>query len=192
MVSIDRAKRFQPSGESDQNLICGCLEGDPQSFRQIYQRYQRQVRSILFRLCGESQLDDLTQEVFLRAWKGLPKMQNPERFAAWLYRISWNIATDYRRGAAQTRSRLEHFSQQTQTQTPAPDLIHLHYQDLVQRGLAHLSFDHGSVLILHDLEGLSQNEIAEILAIPAGTVKSRLSRGRLALRKFLHQQGVQL
>ncbi|MBW4552851.1 MAG: sigma-70 family RNA polymerase sigma factor [Aphanocapsa sp. GSE-SYN-MK-11-07L] len=192
MVSIDRAKKRQPSGESEHDLICQCLRGDSESFRQIYQRYQRQVRSILFRLCGESQLDDLTQEVFLRAWKGLPKMQNPERFAAWLYRIAWNIATDYRRGAAQTRSRLESLSQQTQTQTPAPDLMHLHYQDLVQRGLAHLSFDHGSVLILHDLEGLSQNQIAEILAIPAGTVKSRLSRSRLALKQFLHQQGVQL
>jgi RNA polymerase sigma factor (sigma-70 family) len=191
MVSIDRAKRCQPSGQSDHDLICQCLGGDAESFRRIYQRYQRQVRSILFRLCGESQLDDLTQEVFLRAWKGLPRMQQHERFAAWLYRIAWNIATDYRRVAAQTRSRFELFSQQTQTQTAPPDLMHLHYQDLVQRGLAHLSFDHGSVLVLHDLEGLSQKEIAEILAIPAGTVKSRLSRGRLALKQFLHQQGVQ-
>ena len=73
-----------------------------------------------------------------------------------------------------------------------PDLMHLHYQDLVQRGLKNLSFDHRSILVLHDLESVPQKEIAEILEIPVGTVKSRLFHARAAMRQFLYQEGVQL
>jgi RNA polymerase sigma-70 factor (ECF subfamily) len=72
------------------------------------------------------------------------------------------------------------------------DLMHLHYQDLVQRGLAHLSFEHRTVMVLHDLEEIPQKEIAEILNIPLGTVKSRLFHARAALRKFLQREGVNL
>jgi RNA polymerase sigma-70 factor (ECF subfamily) len=68
----------------------------------------------------------------------------------------------------------------------------LHYQDLVQRGLAHLSFEHRTVIVLHDLEEIPQKEIAEILNIPLGTVKSRLFHARAALRKFLQSEGVNL
>ena len=69
--------------------------------------------------------------------------------------------------------------------------MQLHYQDLVQRGLTHLSFDHRTILVLHDLEEVPQKEIAEILEIPVGTVKSRLFHARAALRQFLQSQGVQ-
>jgi len=68
----------------------------------------------------------------------------------------------------------------------------MHYRDLVQRGLLNLSLDHCSVLVMHDLEELSQKEIAEIIDIPIGTVKSRLFHARAALRKFLESQGVEV
>lgn len=72
------------------------------------------------------------------------------------------------------------------------DLNQMHYQDLIQRGLAKLSEDHQAVLVLHDLEELPQKDIAEILSIPVGTVKSRLFHARSAIRKFLEAQGVEL
>jgi RNA polymerase sigma factor (sigma-70 family) len=178
--------------DTDFHLIERCLAGDMQSFRQLYQRHQQRVRSLLFPLCGPSALDDLVQEVFLRVWRGLPKMQRQAKFSTWLYRIAWNVASDYRRSQAQNRSRLQQFSYDAPTHQVAPDVIHLHYQDLVQRGLTQMSLDHQSVLVLHDLEGLTQNEIAEILQVPAGTVKSRLFHARAALRKFLQEQGIQL
>ena len=68
----------------------------------------------------------------------------------------------------------------------------MHYQDLMQRGLAKLSDDHRAVLVLHDLEEIPQKDIAEILAIPVGTVKSRLFHARSAIKKFLESQGVEL
>ena len=68
--------------------------------------------------------------------------------------------------------------------------MHLHYQDLVQRGLNNLSFEHRSVLVLHDLEDLPQKQVAQILDIPVGTVKSRLFHARNLFKKFLEQQGI--
>ena len=180
------------SEESDQDLVRRCVKGDSQSFRRLYQRHQSRVRAILYQLCDPMALDDLVQEVFLRAWKGLPKFRQSAQFSTWLYRIAWNVASDQRQTAAKGRTRLKALTHEAPTQQDAPDLMHLHYQDLVQRGLKNLSFDHRSILVLHDLESVPQKEIAEILEIPIGTVKSRLFHARAAMRQFLYQEGVQL
>jgi RNA polymerase sigma-70 factor (ECF subfamily) len=178
---------------SDAHLVEGCLKGDRQTFRLLYQRYQHKVRSTLYQLCGGSVLDDLVQDVFLRVWKGLPKLKNPQHFSTWLYRITWNVASDRRKQFAQQRSQLETLNHHADVRiSDKSDLMHLHYQDLVQKGLAELSFEHRTVLVLHDLEDLPQKQIAEILDLPVGTVKSRLFHARAAMRKFLEQQGVQL
>lgn len=181
-----------PSEQSDRELIKDCIAGDTQSFRRLYRRYQNRVRAVLYPLCDRTAIDDLVQEVFLRVWKGLPKFRQNSQFSTWLYRIVWNVASDYRQSAAKGRSRLEILTQHAPKQQDAPDLIQLHYRDIVMRGLKELSFDHRTVLVLHDLEGMQQKEIAEILEIPVGTVKSRLFHARGAMRQFLDRQGVQL
>jgi len=186
-VSSDR-----PQGESDHHLVQRCLRGDTRCFQQLYSRHQQRVRSILYQLCDASALDDLVQEVFLRAWKGLPKFRQTAQFSTWVYRIAWNVASDQRRSAAQGRSRLQAISRQTSTQQDDPGVMHLHYQDLVRRGLESLSFDHRTILVLHDLEEVPQKEVAELLEIPVGTVKSRLFHARAAMRQFLQKEGVQL
>ncbi len=179
--------------ESDSYLVHLCLQGDTQSFRELYRRYQLVVRTILYQLCEyRSCLDDLVQEVFLRAWKGLPKFRGDAKFSTWLYRIAWNVASTQRKSDAVGRTQLQTLCEKIPIQEEAPDLMHLHYQDLVQRGLSSLSFDHRTILVLHDLEEVPQKEVAEILEIPLGTVKSRLFHARAAMRQFLQQQGVQL
>ena len=177
---------------SDSDLTAKSLNGDQQSFRQLYQRYQQRVRSTLYQLCGTSALDDLVQEVFLRAWKGLPQLRQTAQFSTWLYRITWNVACDQRRQFAQQRNFNSKLETQDPKQWPAPDLMQLHYQDLVRRALEQLSLEHRAVIVLHDLEEVPQKEVAEILGIPVGTVKSRLFHARAAMRQFLQKQGVQL
>lgn len=188
---------------TEQELIRLCQQGDRESFRLLYQSYQQRVRSTLYQLCGSTLLDDLVQEVFLKAWKGLPKLRKPKYFSTWLYRISWNVATDQRRRLAKGREKntlkdkLEHRNLSESDRDlfnaqDTPNLMHLHYQDLVQRGLNNLSFEHRTAIVLHDLEDLPQKEVAEILDVPVGTVKSRLFHARNSLRKFLHQQGISL
>ncbi|MBW4439717.1 MAG: sigma-70 family RNA polymerase sigma factor [Plectolyngbya sp. WJT66-NPBG17] len=181
-----------PSDKSDRDLIKDCVAGDTQSFRRLYRRHQNRVRALLHQLCDHDAIDDLVQEVFLRVWKGLPKFRQSSQFSTWLYRIVWNVASDYRQSAAVRRSRLEVLTQHAPKQQEAPDLIQLHYQDIVMRGLKELSFDHRTILVLHDLEGMQQKEVAEILEIPVGTAKSRLFHARASMRQFLDRQGVQL
>ena len=178
---------------SELELVALAQNGDSESFRLLYQIYQLKVRSTLYQLCGSEMLDDLLQEVFLRAWKGLPKLKQAEYFSTWIYRICWNVATDYRRKLAQNNRQLSPNSEiefAVTERSQETDLMQLHYQDLVKRGLEHLSLSHRVVIVLHDLEDIPQKKIAQILDIPIGTVKSRLYHARHTLKKFLQQQGI--
>ncbi len=176
---------------TDRELVLKATRGDQQAFRLLYRRYQPRVRSTLYQLCGNFCLDDLVQEVFLKAWQNLPKLREVAYFSTWLYRITWNVANDQRRKLAQQKESSENLLS-LDSQSESLDVMELHYQDLIWRGLQTLSFDHRAVLILHDLEDLPQKEIAKILNIPVGTVKSRLYHGRNAMRTFLQQQGLDL
>lgn len=186
----------QSNGDSgspldDSELVRRSVRGDPQSYRLLYRRYQSPVRSTLYQLSGTSYLDDGVQEVFLRAWKGLPKFRKTAKFSTWLYRITCNVAFDRRRQLAKQNQ----FSLNVELPSVSEDtsdLMQLHYQDLVRRSLEHLSWEHRTVVVLHDLEDMPQKEIAQVLEIPLGTVKSRLFHGRAAMRQFLEEQGVQL
>ncbi|NER87295.1 MAG: sigma-70 family RNA polymerase sigma factor [Moorea sp. SIO3A2] len=180
---------------TDTELVLQCQQGNQQSFRQLYRRYQQRVRSTIYQLCGAYALDDLVQEVFLRVWKGLPKLRQPSQFSTWLYRICWNVASDQRGKLQRQRA----FSLQLPEDTAdlplknakssyTPDLMQLHYQDMIQKGMQQLSLNHRAVLVLHDLEDLPQKEVAKILGIALGTVKSRLFHARTSLRKYIIQQ----
>jgi RNA polymerase sigma factor (sigma-70 family) len=188
LLRVERAE----STIADDVLVKRCVAGDRQSFRLLYRRHQHRVRQILYQLCDLPMLDDLTQEVFLRAWKGLPNFRQSSQFATWLYRIAWNVASDRRQTLARDRDRLETIAENVATQHDDPDLMQLHYRDLVRKGLSCLSEEHRAVLVLHDLEELPQKEVAEILEIPVGTVKSRLFHARSGMRKFLAAMGVQI
>jgi RNA polymerase sigma-70 factor (ECF subfamily) len=180
-----------PYDDTDDSLVKACQGGNTEAFRLLYRRHQRLVRSTLFHLCDPITLDDLVQEVFLRAWRGLPALRGEARFSTWLYRIAWNVGADYRRQVAKTLNQQEKL--QTFSNDPSStQWQELHHQDLVQRGLQTLPEAHAIVLILSDLEDLSQPEIAKILEIPVGTVKSRLFHARSTLRKFFQQEGVTL
>jgi RNA polymerase sigma factor (sigma-70 family) len=178
---------------SDAALIRDCQQGKTDAFRELYRRHQNSVRSMLGHLCDPTMLEDLVQEVFMKAWKGLPTMRGSAQFSTWLYRIAWNVGADYRRSMAQQRQR----AQQQEIMYAAMDnathsLQQMHHQDLVGRGLQQISADHAIVIVLHDLQDLPQSEIAEILKIPVGTVKSRLFHARQTLRQFFQQEGVSL
>ena len=181
---------------TDEELVNSCRQGEQDSFRQLYRRYQQRVRTTLYQMCGDTMLDDLVQEVFLRVWKALPKLRRADQFSTWLYRISWNVATDQRREFAKLRQQEESCGEKERSQWQkslnSSDLLQLHYQDIVQKSLQTLPWEQRIVLVLHDLEDLPQKEVADILRIPLGTVKSRLFHARHTIRQFLKQQGVSL
>ncbi|AOY79882.2 sigma-70 family RNA polymerase sigma factor [Moorena producens JHB] len=180
---------------TDTELVLQCQQGNQQSFRQLYRRYQQRVRSTIYQLCGAYALDDLVQEVFLRVWKGLPKLRQPSQFSTWLYRICWNVASDQRRNLQRQRAFNLQLPEDTADlplknakSSDTPDLMQLHYQDIIQQAMQQLSLNHRAVLVLHDLEDVPQKEVAKILGIALGTVKSRLFHARTSLRKYIIQQ----
>ncbi|MEM9567178.1 MAG: sigma-70 family RNA polymerase sigma factor [Cyanobacteria bacterium P01_E01_bin.34] len=179
---------------TDAELVVACLHGLNHRFGELYDRYHQPVRSTLFQLCGEEQLDDLTQEVFVRAWKGLKGFRRQAKFSTWLYRIAWNVASDRRKSLAKQRQQRQVLTQAfaSSSQQESRGLSQLHHQQLVQEGLQQLSLDHRSVLVLHDLEDIPQKEVAEILEIPVGTVKSRLHNARTTIKHYLVSRGVEL
>lgn len=181
--------------QGDQELVNRCQSGDQKAFRVLYGRHQQRVRSLLFHHCGEAHLDDLVQEVFLRAWKGLPRFRRTAQFSTWLYRIAWNVAQDQRRRYAQQRIQLQTLGRMAgleDWQQDSQGVLTLHYQSLCQQALDTLKPDQRTVLLLHDLEDWPQAQIAEVLQIPVGTVKSRLFYARAAVRKVLQDSGVTL
>ena len=187
---------------TDTQLVKQCQLGNKSSFRLLYQRYNHKVRATLYKLCGQDVLDDLQQEVFFKAWKSLPQLKNPRYFSTWLYRICWNVACD--QGTAKKKDRQRQLARINQMKQSWEDnlskshansqnsLNRLYYQELITNALQQLSLDHRAVVVLHDLEDLQQKEVAEILSIPVGTVKSRLFKARKNLRRYLETEGITL
>ncbi|WP_287129162.1 sigma-70 family RNA polymerase sigma factor [Candidatus Cyanaurora vandensis] len=184
--------------ETDEQLITRCLDGDQEAFRTLYQRHCPRVRSLLFQLTGKPEgLDDLTQEVFIKVFRALPKFRGESQFSTWIFRITYNVCQDFRRKQGR-RLQLVNLPETTSLENLAvPDgrednLGRLGRQELVQNALATLPAEQRDVIVLHDLQEKPQDEVARILNLPVGTVKSRVFYGRRKLREYLVAQGVEL
>ena len=172
-------------------------EGDVRAFEQLFQQYQRGIYNTIFQMTrNEADAADLTQEVFVRAYRALPRLQTPEAFTAWLYRIAVNLSRNWLRDKGRVRveslelpgddgedggtREIADPSPDPEAQTQTKDM-----QERVQRAIAGLSPDHRAVVTMHHLQGMSVEEIAGVLDCSIGTVKSRLSRARDNLRRKL-------
>jgi RNA polymerase sigma-70 factor (ECF subfamily) len=172
-------------------------QGDVQAFELLFQQHQRGVYNTVFQMVrNESDAADLTQEVFLRAWRSLPRLQAPEAFVAWLYRIAANLTRNWIRD--NSRVRKESLDQPVGNDEdgatrevadpgagPAEALQVQTTCDAVQRAILGLSADHRMVVTLHHLEGMPVEQIAGVMSCSVGTVKSRLARAREHLRRKL-------
>jgi RNA polymerase sigma-70 factor, ECF subfamily len=172
--------------------------GDLQAYEQLFNQYNRGIYNLIFQMVRNDQdAADLTQDVFVRVWKSLPRLQAPEAFPSWLYRVATNLTRNWIRD--NSRVRQESLDQpfgndedetgqreipdlsgdpSTVTQTRAT-------QDVVQRAIQGLSPDHRMVVTLHHLDGMPVEEIAKTMNCSVGTVKSRLSRARDHLKRKL-------
>lgn len=161
----------------------------PTSWEQIVREHSTPVYRLAYRLTGNSHdAEDLTQEVFVRVFRSLDTY-TPDNFAGWLHRITTNLFLDKARRRA--RIRFDALSADVAARLPAsspsPDrqVADRHFDDDVERALASLPGDFRAAVVLCDVEGMSYDEIADVLAIKSGTVRSRIHRGRRLLRKAL-------
>lgn len=186
-------------GFSETDLIIQAQAGDRRSFDQLVARAYPLVFNTAYRILGDYDLaSDATQTAFVRAYRSLRSFRRSSSFTTWLYRIVSNVCLDIvRRQKRQAQSLTLQSEDEQFTEREIPDdraqpeqtALETELQAAVHRALGQLTPEHRMVLVLYDLAGFSYEEIAAMLSLPLGTVKSRLNRARLALRDQMAGDG---
>lgn len=186
--------------EQEAAVIQAVLDGDVNAYEALVKEYEKNVYNLALRMTGNSEdAADMAQEAFIKAYNSLTAFRGDSKFSVWLYRIVSNVCLDFLR----SRSRKQTVSLSTEnddgeeveldiadeTHSPEQLLDRSLTRDAVRRGLAALPPDHREILLLREIQGLSYEEIADVLGLEAGTVKSRIFRARRKLCSFLIKDG---
>jgi len=186
-----------PLVDEDSQYVSLCIQGEPQAFEVLVRRHQKKMFNIAYRMTGNyDDAADIVQDSFLSAYKAIKKFRGEAKFSTWLYGIVVNHARNRMR---QTSGKAYHEpvsldSPPTENERgpidpPSGDmpvvdmLIQKEIQDKVQGCINGLEKDHREILVLRDIQGFSYEEITIILGLPDGTVKSRISRARGAIKE---------
>jgi RNA polymerase sigma-70 factor (ECF subfamily) len=157
--------------------------GDPRAFERLYRAHVGRVRALAYRLGGAEDADEMTQDVFVRAWEKLGTFKGNSAFGTWLHSLAVRVILTR---CTERRTRETRFGYDTEVlertagRAERPEL-NLDFETALQR----LSHSARQVFVLHDVEGYKHEEIAGLLGIAVGTSKSHLHRARMALRKVL-------
>ena len=188
-----------PSGESrdwpgDEKAVARFLGGDPTGFEQIVRHYSGMVFALAARLVGPWEAEEVVQETFLRAWRGLESFRGDASLKTWLYTIALNRAkarqgtlARMRKVFASPRVNLEDDQPWPGDEAPDPaaspeeQAVALEQRANLRKAIRNLPEEFRHAVVLRDLEGLSYDDIARVLSVPIGTVRSRIARGRAAL-----------
>ena len=174
-------------------MIRRAREGDQDAFAELVALHAGRVHGALRRFgldCAEA--DEVAQEVFLRAWRGLPQFEERAQLSTWLYRIAFNEAQRRLARRASRRHEPDPEAEDAIAALPeSPDLapeaqaLDHEFEGILERALAQLPADWRAAVVLRDLEGLSTQEGAEVAGVRQAAFKSRLHRGRMRLRSLL-------
>ncbi len=181
-------------------IVRKVLQGDVNAFEKLVTEYEKGVYAIALRMTGNPEdASDMTQEAFIKAYNSLQSFRGDSKFSVWLYRIASNVCLDFLRSRSRkptvSLSVEDDEGEETQldvadeSQSPELLLERSLTRDAVQRGLQSLAPDYRQILLLREIQGLSYEEIADVLQIEVGTVKSRIFRARKRLCAFLVEDG---
>jgi RNA polymerase sigma-70 factor (ECF subfamily) len=178
--------------QDDLLLVAASKNGDQDAFAQLVQRYQRLVFNLVYRMLQQyEEATEITQETFLAAWQALPAFRGDARFPTWLYRIAYNCSLKQlelrkRDRALQVALEAEQILENANNEQRANAEIDARdRQALIQEHLSHLPAKYRVVLILRHLQDMTYEEMAEILTMPIGTIKTHLFRARNLLKERL-------
>ena len=182
---------------SEEQLIRRAQQGDNGAFEQLLLAHQKKVYNLCLRMAANpDDALDLSQEAFIKAWRSIGQYQFEASFSTWLFRLTSNVCIDFlrRKKRRQETSLTENYDDSDEgTELSIPDANPLPEQQAIAnetkielaRAMEQLAPDHREILQLRVVEDLPYEQIADILGIRVGTVKSRLARARLSLRKIL-------
>ncbi len=194
---------WSSGAEEDMDLIARFLEGDQKAFTSLVIKYQHKVHNLCFRVLGDKhEAQDMAQEVFLTVHKSLKNFRGDSMFSTWIFRVTVNHC----KNRLKYLGRRNYFGSismdqpqeikdgevyfEFEDESPSPEDIigGQEIQTVVQAAIAELDEDHRVCIVLRDIQDLSYEEIAEVLKIKVGTVKSRIHRARMELKKILEEK----
>ena len=186
------------SQQEDAVLVERVAAGDHGAFEELFNQYRHKVFSLSYRMTGNtSDAEDLCQEIFLQVLRKIGSFEGRSLFSTWLYRVATNRSRDYLRGKKRTPNLVSHDDPAGEsghddytghvkmTGEPETRALSSEAQALVQDALLELPVSLRTPLVLHELEGLQYQEVAQTLHLPVGTVKSRIFRARIKLAEIL-------
>ncbi len=184
-------------GSIEEKLIKKMAKGDRDAFAELVELYKDKVYQVSYRMLGNAQeAEDVAQETFLRVYANIGNYDPSYKFSTWIYRIATNLCIDHLRKRKQVYSldkQVEgtdgldwHDRLADQSPNPEETLLTGELQGQVQQAIESLTPKYRSIITLRYIEDLSLNEISEVLKLPVSTIKTRIHRGREALRKKLN------
>ena len=188
---------------ADEELVRLFLDGDAASFEELVRRYEPVIMNMAYRLLGNrSDAADVCQEVFVLLIRKLGSFRGEAKFSTWLYRVSLNACHDYARRSRRHVSisespsddlpEIEQRLADDAFDAPEASMERAEIRKAVHEGIARLPYKFKEVIYLHDLSGYNYKEVAEILDISLGTVKSRLNRARARLASEMKEYREQM
>ena len=185
---------------TEQELVQRARNGDQEAFEQLVRDNEKRIYNLVLRMVGNpDDALDLSQEAFLNAWKGLASFKGDSSFSTWVYRLASNVCLDILRSKKRRQDTIGSALSLDDEEAPPPpaddrqrpdeQLERKERAQALHRALQALPNHHRQVLVMRELSGLSYQEISDALDLDMGTVKSRLTRSRLALKKILLEDG---
>ena len=183
---------------TDAELVARSVGGDVDSFNQLILRWERPIYALAYRVIGrEEEARDVSQEAFLRAYRGLPGFKGQAKFSSWLYRITLNLCRDWiRKQRRQPVSQLpedadiDEIAASTGPVESIEDLVaRRELTAVVEEAMSRLPEEQRTAIILKEYHGMTFQEIADLQGCPLSTVKTRLYQGLSVLRRELEQRG---
>ena len=177
-------------GISDADCVRRLQRGETDAFEILVRRHQKAIFNLIYRMLGDyDEAAEIAQETFLSAYRSIGRFRGEANFSTWLYRIAFNHASTRRKSMANRQQRT--VSLETMEPVcghgldPAEIVAQKEIQDRVQNALNSLEPDDAMIILLKDLQDIPYEEVARVLEVPVGTVKSRLHRARQALKSRL-------
>jgi RNA polymerase sigma-70 factor, ECF subfamily len=159
----------------DARLVARFQRGDEDAFDELVERHRRRIYSLVCRLASPAEADDLAQEVFIAAYRALPGFRGDSAFSTWLYRITVHVCSHHlRRRRLDTTDLDEQQPSWERDHDPERSAMSSELQTRVREAIEQLPYKLRLVVVLRDLQGLSYEEIAQVVGCPIGTVRSRL------------------
>jgi RNA polymerase sigma-70 factor, ECF subfamily len=180
IVTLHADTSSAPGANADVALAAA---GDTAAFERIYRAHVARVHSLARRMLGPGEADEVTQDIFVRAWQKLHTFRGEAAFSTWLHRLAVNVVIERRRAYAVQRDRISDDPAALDRITVPPARADLAVS--FDQAIEHLPAGAREIFVLHDVEGYKHREIASLLDITSGTSKRQLHRARMLLRNQL-------